>query len=345
MEIIEYLRIAKRRWWILVGVPVLAAAAVVALVLLSPAQYTATATVNSGALVGAEGSPFSGTQAAPQFVAAFQAAAVNPAVQDAVSKATGVSTDDLAGDVTVKAVGTSSDVQVTYAGPSSAQAQQVPAQIARRSLELIFSSRATAATATRDQAQAAVTQANAALSALSQKYKVADPPRAYQTALGQVATLQQQQAQLRASGSATGAAAMDAPIATAQATLSSYLPILAEYNNLAATQSATQQDLAVAQNTYRQAVSLRSVAEGDAVVYVGSSSPVSPVSTLVSTGVPVVGAAVLLGIILVVLLEFFARVRAAAREERAAEAEGAAPTGRHAARQATRRTEADPANV
>ena len=58
MEIIDYLRIARRRWWILVAVPVLAGLAAAALILSAPTSYTSTATVSSGSLVNSEGSPF-----------------------------------------------------------------------------------------------------------------------------------------------------------------------------------------------------------------------------------------------------------------------------------------------
>lgn len=333
MEIIEYLRVAKRRWWILVLVPVLAAGLTTAFLLLQPTTYSATATVNSGALVGNDGSPFSGTQAAQAFVAAFTAAAENPSVKAQVAQGTGVSASDQTDGVTTTGVGTSSDVQVAYTDTKAQRAQEVVGQTARKALDLMFTSRASAATATRDRALQANKDANAAIAALASKYKIADPPRAYQTALSQVATLQQQQAQLRASGNAAGAAAMDAPIATAQANLAQYLPILSEYNDLAATQAATQQDLATAQAQYRQALSLQSSAQGDSVIYVGPAVAASRVTTLVTTVVPVFAAGIFLGIILVVLVEVVSRLRRVAREERETQAAAAEPVaGSRAAR-------------
>ncbi|MEO3936289.1 Wzz/FepE/Etk N-terminal domain-containing protein [Dermatophilaceae bacterium Soc4.6] len=316
MEILEYLRVARRRWWVLVLVPVVAAALAAAFILLQPSTFTATATVNSGALVGNDGSPFSGTQAAQSFVSAFQAASSNPSVKAKVATATGVSPSDQTDGVTVTPVGSSSDVQVVYSGLTAKKTSAVVSETARQSLDLIFSSRAAAATATRDRAVQAAQEANAAIAALAVKYKIADPPRAYQAALSQVGSLQQQQAQLRASGNAAGAAAMDAPIASAQSSLARYIPILAEYNNLAATQAATQQDLAATQAQYRMGVSLQSAAQGDSIIYVGQALPTSRLSALVTTVIPVFGAGIFLGILLVVLLEVISRLRQAARAER-----------------------------
>ena len=101
MEIIDYLRIARRRWWILVAVPVLAGLAAAALILSAPASYTTTATVSSGALVSSDGSPFSGPQGTAQFVAAFTAASQNPQTRQAVQSQTGVSAADQADGVAV----------------------------------------------------------------------------------------------------------------------------------------------------------------------------------------------------------------------------------------------------
>jgi len=130
---------------------------------------------------------------------------------------------------------------------------------------------------------------------------------------------------------------MDAPIASAQQSLAQYIPILAEYNNLAATKAATQQDLAAAQAQYRMAASLQSASQGDGVIYVGQAMPTSRLSTLVTTVVPVFGAGIFLGILLVVLLEVVSRLRQAARQQRAVAGGDVAPAPDDARSRAPRR--------
>ena len=320
MEIIDYLRIAKRRWWILVLVPVLAAGLAAATIFLQPTTYTATATVNSGSFVGNEGSPFTGTQGVAQYVGAFTSAAANPQTRAAVKTATGVGTLAQADSVTVAAIGASSDLQVVYTGTNRNTAPTVVSTTARQALALLFAPRATEAAANRERSMQAVKDANAAIAALASKYKIADPPRAYQAQLSQVGSLEQQQANLRAAGNTVGAAALDAPIATAKQVLAGYLPILAEYNDLAATQTAAVSDLTSAQTSWRSATSLQAATEADGVIYLSPLTVSDRTSSLVSTVAPVFAAGIFLAVILVMLIEVTSRVRRAAAESRAREA-------------------------
>ena len=87
MEIGDYLRVIRRRLWILVLVPVLAASIVGAVLLSQPLKYRAVATVAAPALVG--GRPTANPQrpgGVRVFVANFAAALTAPQV---VSKVAG----------------------------------------------------------------------------------------------------------------------------------------------------------------------------------------------------------------------------------------------------------------
>jgi len=321
MEIIDYLRIARRRWWILVAVPVLAGLAAAALILSAPASYTTTATVSSGSLVNSDGSPFAGTQATGQFVAAFTAAAQNPRTRQAVQNQTGVSTTDQADGVAIDPVGASSDVQVLFTSGDRKQSAAVAQATAKEALTQMFTVRADQAVATRDRAQQAATDANAAVEALANKYQMADPPRAYQAQLGQVASLQQQQATLRATGNAIGAAAMDAPIAAAKKELAAFLPILAEYNDLNSRQVAASSDLAQSQAEWRHALALKAAATSDNTVYLGPTTPADKQATLVATLPVIIGVGLFLAVLLILLIEVTTRLR---RRHTAALAEASA---------------------
>lgn len=309
MEIIDYLRIARRRWWILVAVPVLAGLAAAALILSAPTSYTSTATVSSGSLVNSEGSPFAGTQATGQFVAAFTAAAQSPQTRQAVQAQTGVSPGDQADGVQVDPVGASSDVQVIYASRDRNLSGRVAQATAKEALRQMFTVRADQAVATRDRAQEAATQANAAINDLAKKYQMADPPRVYQNQLSQVSSLEQQQATLRATGNAIGAAAMDAPIASAKKALTSFLPILAEYNDLNSRQVAASSDLAQAQAEWRHALALKAAATSDSTIYLGPATPEDKQATLVAALPVIVGVGLFLAVLLILLIEVTKRLR------------------------------------
>ena len=322
MEIIDYLRIARRRWWILVAVPVLAGLAAAVLILSAPASYTTTATISSGSLVNSDGSPFAGTQATGQFVAAFTAAAQNPRTRQAVQTQTGVSAADQANGIQVDAVGASSDVQVLFTSGDRKLSAAVAQATAKETLKQMFTVRADQAVATRDRAQQSATDANAAIQALAQKYQMADPPRAYQAQLGQVASLQQEQASLRANGNAIGAAAMDAPIAAAKKELAAFLPILAEYNDLNSRQVAASSDLAQSQAEWRHALALKAAATSDNTVYLGPTTPADKQATLVATLPVIIGVGLFLAVLLILLIEVTTRLRA--RHKAAVLAEAAA---------------------
>jgi capsular polysaccharide biosynthesis protein len=310
MEIIDYLRIARRRWWILVAVPVLAGLAAAALILSAPASYTTTATVSSGSLVNSDGSPFTGTQATGQFVAAFTAAAQNPQTRQAVQAQTGVTASDQTDGIEIDPVGASSDVQVLFTSADRKKSAAVAQATAKEALKQMFTVRADQAVATRDRAQQSATDANAAIEALANKYQMADPPRAYQAQLGQVASLQQQQASLRATGNAIGAAAMDAPIAAAKKELTAFLPILAEYNDLNSRQLAASSDLAQSQAEWRHALALKAAATSGSTVYLGPSTPADKQAALVATLPVIIGVGLFLAVLLILLIEVTTRLRA-----------------------------------
>ncbi len=116
VEIADYLKVARRRLWILILVPLLAAGAALAYGLLSPRTYSSTATVLTPSLVGAQYSQFTGPQAIDQFVSAFAASAADPTVVAQTAKETGISAEALTDNVTVEQVGASSNVTLTFSG-------------------------------------------------------------------------------------------------------------------------------------------------------------------------------------------------------------------------------------
>lgn len=319
MEIIDYLRVARERRRVLILVPLLATLLAAAFVLLSPRQYTATATVTTNSLVGGAGSPYAGTQGATQFVGAFTSAAASPQTKAAVQAATGVSPNDQTAGILVEPVSSnSSDMKVTYVGTDQDKVEGVARETAKGALAQMFATRTAQAAAARDQANEAVKAANAAVTELSKANGVAEIPKAYDALLTHVASLRQQQATLRATGNAIAAAALDGPIADAQKSLDAYVPLMGQYSDLAAKQVAANSDLSTAQEEYRHAQGLQASSSADGVVFVGPTAPVEKTTRFIQFVLPVLGASIFLAVVLVLVLEMLSRVRAAnrvAREE------------------------------
>lgn len=187
MEIIDYLRIARRRLWILILIPLLAAAGAVALVLLTPASYSATATLSSTALVGGTSNQFSGPQAASSFAAAYTSSATGPAVLSAASDDTGVSASDLARGFTVAQNGASSDMTLTYVSDDPEEIVPALRSLNDATLNSMFGLRAQLGKSQVSDAQAAVAAANQRLIKFRKKYGTQDPLTVYQSQLSAIA--------------------------------------------------------------------------------------------------------------------------------------------------------------
>src|SRR5262245_42824326 len=113
LEIAGYLTIIRKRIWVLVLIPLLAAGIVLAVILTGPTTYSATATVAAPWLISnAPGDAYDTSSGASQFVADFIAAISVPPVVDAVADATGAPETSLRENVTVTPIGESSLIQV-----------------------------------------------------------------------------------------------------------------------------------------------------------------------------------------------------------------------------------------
>ena len=120
MEIVDYLRAARRRLSLIILIPLLSAGAAAALLYAQPTMYMATATVDPPALVGGPTAQYTGAQGVIQFVAAFQATASGPMVRTAISEQTGVSTTALGDRLVVTQRGGSPSVAVTFTSSDKA---------------------------------------------------------------------------------------------------------------------------------------------------------------------------------------------------------------------------------
>lgn len=262
MEIADYLRVARKRLWVLILIPLLAAGAAVAWVLTSPPEYSATATLSTTAFVGGATNQFTGTQAASSFAAAFTAKATGPAVQETASEESGVPVSDLEDGIQVAQNGASSDMTITFSGPDKESVVPALEAVKKATLNSMFAAQVTQAEANVTNAQAAVVAANQRLRQVTLNYGRTDPLTVYQGQLTRVAVT----------------------------------------------------DLERARSEYQMAMSQLTAAQADNILYVSDVRTVSKTRALVSTVVPVVGAAIFLSVIFVMILEMLAHSRRKSRQ-------------------------------
>jgi len=310
MEIIEYLRIARSRKWVLLGVPILAAAATSGIILGAPTTYSATATISPAALVGgAAGNQYNGSQAVSQYVAAFQATASGPAVRHAVSSATNIPTSEIADGTNVQQVGASSAMTITYTDTKAKNVNAALTALTHETLNAMFGSQVDLAQGQVDTATAEITSSEDAILAWEQKSGMVDPDRMYQSKIDQINSMTAQQLTLSANGNKAGAAAAAATLATTRASLPAFGPLLAEYHALTARQAAAHAALATALQSLQQAKGQLGAADPSRVTFIGVQAPDSRTSTLVTTVLPVIGASVFAAIAIVAMLELLSRNR------------------------------------
>lgn len=311
MEIIDYLRIARRRLWVLVGVPVLAAVLAAAIVLLSPRQYSSTAYIAAPALVGGSSAAqqFTGTRADDVFAANLQASATSPQVVNEVAKDTHVSTGTITGGLHVTQVGASGQVTITYTSTNKNSVGLVIHALTSRTLAFMFSSQVTIGRVQVATAQGDVQSASGAISAWQTVNGVAQPDVQYQATLNQITNLQNALANATADPFAT--AADNAAMAAAQKKLAFLGPKLPAYGALQARQSAAATTLSNAQQQLQSALAQQSAADPKLVANISSTAPGLRATRLVKTVLPVTAAALLLAIVLVVVLETLSRSRVA----------------------------------
>lgn len=310
MEIVEYLRVARRRLWLLVGLPVVAAAAAAAVVLLIPQQYAGTVYVAAPALVGGPAAQqYTGTQGANQFVAAFAAAATSPKVVGQVAAETGASAAALRDGISVSQVGASSQLELSYRASRRATVVPVVEATSRHALDFLFASQVDIA---EQQVQAASEDVRAATTAITgweKTNKLSQPDKVYQATLNELASLRQQRLSMEAVGNSRGAQAAATAIAAGQRRVDEIGPKLPDYQALLAQRDAATSALSQARQELQAARAQARAADPAEVTSVGEVVAVSRLTQLVRTVLPIAGAALIVAVLLVLGLEAAARRR------------------------------------
>lgn len=326
MEITDYLAIARRRWMLLIGVPLLAAAIAGFVLFTAPVQYTATATVNAPALVGGSSGQYTGSQAVTQFVSAFQSTAASAPVDDAVRAQTTLQPGQIEDGLVVSQIGGSSAVSITFTGTKNGEPTKVVSTVASATLKQMFDSQVTLGQARVDQARKDVSAANAAINAWGAKNNMVDPTRVYQAQLERLSSLQQSQASLKAQGNDAAASALSGTITEVSNSLKGYGPKIAEYSDLAATRDSAQADLTTARQGLAQAKTQQTAADPSQVVWVSGQRKLDRTDEVVSVGLPVLGAGIFLALALIAVLELWSAGRRGSGRGRHSASTGQAAT-------------------
>lgn len=312
MEIIDYLRIARRRLWVLILVPLLAGGAVAATVLLAPQTYTANAVVAAPALVGGSANnQYNGAQGVSQFAAAFQAAAVSPPVLDQVAARTHVAESDLVDGLTITQLGTSPQMEVTYVTTDRKVAGTVADITASETLNFLFTPQVALAQKQVEAATGDVAAANKAITDWTAQHGSIAPDKLYDSKLQQIDNLQQQQLTYSATGLATASAALATAIQNRQAELRKLAPLVGEYQQLLDKKSVAMGSLTAAEQALQAARSQSAAAAPENVVTVSAVHATDLTPALVQKVGAAVGAGLFLALGLVIVLEllFPRRVR------------------------------------
>ena len=313
MEIGDYLRVIRRRLWVLILVPVLAAGTVAAVVLLQPPRYRAVATVAAPALVGGSaGNQYSGPTGVRVFVANFTAALTAPQVLSKVAAQTRISEETARDDLTAKPIAESSLIDVTYVSPDKALAAAVPRAASSETINFLFQTQVDLARKSVAEADKAVADVRKKVADYTRKTGFVNPETAYDQYQVNLLQLQQSQMQAQARGDTSAAESLGAAIKQTQATLDRLFPQVDAYRDLVQQQDQAQSRRNDQQRILEAALAQSRAADPKLAVEVSDPVQLSRPAALIRQGGVAFAAGLFLAIAIVILLEIVPRPSAAA---------------------------------
>jgi capsular polysaccharide biosynthesis protein/Mrp family chromosome partitioning ATPase len=300
VEIGDYLRVIRRRLWVLILVPVLAAGIVAAVVLLQPPRYRAVATVAAPALVGGSaGNQYSGPNGVRVFVANFTAALTAPQVLSKVAEQTHTSEQVARDGLSAQPIEDSSFIEVTYVSTDKALAASLPRAATSETIRFLFQSQVDLARRSVAEAEKAVETARKKIADYTSKTGIVDPKRTYELHQGNLSRLQLAQAQ--------GDTTLGAAIEQAQAELARLRPQVTAYEDLLRQEEQTQTRHNDLQQLLQAALAQSRAADPRSVVSVSEPERVSRLAALIRQGGVAFSAGLFLAIAIVILLEIVRR--------------------------------------
>jgi len=314
MEIGTYVKGLLTKSWIVVLLAVLAGAGAYLAERGVRDAYQATVNVTvPSAQAGTAGSN-------GQYVANFAVGLTTPTVVAQVSQATGEQKTALTDGLDASQLGNSSFIAVTYTAADAATAVEVVNAAAKSTSALLAQPAIQTATTTSDAAKQALTTATAqqkaaqdAVNAWTAKHGVIDPNVLYQAAQSSLTQLSVSKQNAIAQGRSTSN--FDTAIANAQARLNALAPQVVEYNAL--TRALNQDELAMQTAQSRVISAAGELADANAAPLIGdpTSALVSRKSVVTRAVAVAAGLGFVLGLALVLLVEFLSATRRPRRDE------------------------------
>lgn len=303
MEIKDYLATIRRRLWLLVLPPLVAGLAVLAMAASTPAEFRATATVAAPALIGTTGTAYAGPNGAKAFVSDFTAVVRTDRIVQKVALATGVAASRINRDLTVRQVGSSTLMQVTFRSSRKGEAATVAMAAAGEVMRFLPSSQVSLSDSLVEQAQKAAGAVQAELDAFVVESGVVIPDRDYQVKAQQVSDLERQSLEAAARGDGEAAARIAAALPPKRTELIALASKVATYSALEDRRNRAQTQLAEAEASLQLALAFEQASNPEAVVTVGPTREISRANAAAQKAAVAVGASLFLAIGLVVLLE------------------------------------------
>jgi Mrp family chromosome partitioning ATPase len=315
VEIHDYLRVIRRRLWVLILVPALAVGTVAAVVLLQPPRYRAVATVAAPALVGGSaGNQYSGPNGVRVFVANFTAALTAPQVLSKVAEQTHISEEVARDGLSAQPIEESSLIEVTYESTDRALAASLPLAASSETIRFLFQSQVDLARKSVVAAEKAVADARKKIADYTRKIGRVNPEQYYELLQGNILRLQQRRLEAQAQGETSAAAALGAAIEDAQAELARLAPQVTAYQDLVRQEEQAQTRRNDLQRSLEQMLAQSRAADPRSVVSVSDPQQLSRLAALIRQGGVAFAAGLFLAIAVVVLLEVARRPSAAAPE-------------------------------
>lgn len=316
MDLPYLLNVLRRRLWILILVPALAVAAVVAVSLAQPVKYTATAVVAAPALVGGSTqNQYTGSSGSKDYLANFNAAATSPIMTSTVAGQTGAAKSLVSSCLSTAPIGASSLLNVTCATTHRKIAGPVAQADAADTLRFLFQTQVTVATQAVSQAQATLQSASASLLGYENRYGVL-LDQTYGNTQILINQLQQEQDSEIANGHAAAANGVRSQVIAAKTRLTQLGPQVAKYDQLVADRADAQTRYDNAVNNSRAAQEQFGAADPTKAVSLEATTEPARLSSVLNVAVPAAVGGLFLAIVIVAVLELLRRRPASADARR-----------------------------
>lgn len=310
MEISDYLRVIKQRMRVLILLPLTAVALVVAVQLVRPQEYKATATVVVPAIIGGDDSHYTGPSAARTFVADLVAMIESPTIVTRVAEATGVPAQRIRKGISAGTVGTGGSlVEVTYRSGYRDEVEPVVRATAGEAIAFLFESSAQIAQQRVEEAEVTVEEAQEQIDEFTFRTDLLIPDRDFDRKVSQLSTLELAEIEARAAGQSSKAATIRSAIEDMEEELRELAPQVQAYAPLATRRSEAVAQLDAATQQLGQARAKVEAGRSGKVVTANVVRPIPRIQDIARKGAAALGAGLFLAAALAIWLDSVSRRR------------------------------------